>query len=338
MRPLIAGLLAAGLLAPGQSMGQEEGREMEALPPHLAWRVEAQDGPVRDTLTTETARSIYKELKRWKADAFPLHVCFFGGSKATRARIAGVAKSWEVSGTAAKFDFGDPSDPRQCPNSGGNNQIRIGFAYKGYWSMVGQDSYNLADQGEQSMNFARYNVSPPPEPDYSQTILHEFGHALGLEHEHQSPFSTCENDFDWPYVEAYLGGSPNFWDPDTIRHNMRRLDTIGLAGTPDNDSIMKYFFEPAFYKQKEASPCYSEQNDVLSAGDRAAAAIMYPVAVASQEAARESATGAVLDGLQAANASPAVRLRALRSLDALTAPTADLAGRRRAVDTLLGRM
>ena len=49
-------------------------------------------------------------------------------------------------------------------------------------------------------------------------ILHEFGHALGLIHEHQNPIQAI--DWNKPAVIADLSGPPNNWDRDTIEHNM----------------------------------------------------------------------------------------------------------------------
>ena len=51
-----------------------------------------------------------------------------------------------------------------------------------------------------------------------RVVLHEFGHALGLIHEHQNP----EGGIQWnePAVKADLSGPPNNWDDETIRHNV----------------------------------------------------------------------------------------------------------------------
>lgn len=71
-------------------------------------------------------------------------------------------------------------------------------------------------------------------------VLHEFGHALGLMHEHQNP----DGGIQWnkPAVYADLKGSPNFWDEATIDHDM--FDTYAkdqINGTSlDKKSIMLY--------------------------------------------------------------------------------------------------
>ena len=73
------------------------------------------------------------------------------------------------------------------------------------------------------------------------TVLHEFGHALGLIHEHQSPAS---GGFDWDREEVIksLSGPPNNWDLATIEHNMfGKYDSSQLSMTKyDSKSIMHY--------------------------------------------------------------------------------------------------
>ena len=62
------------------------------------------------------------------------------------------------------------------------------------WSMVGTDAEDLTSPREPTMmlNLRGY----PPELQQS-LVIHQFGHALGLEHEHQ------RSDF-WDVVEPYL--------------------------------------------------------------------------------------------------------------------------------------
>jgi hypothetical protein len=71
-------------------------------------------------------------------------------------------------------------------------------------------------------------------------VLHEFGHALGLIHEHQNPHQPVAWDID--AVVRDLRGPPNNWDNDTIRQNMFKAydpDTVFATDT-DSQSIMMY--------------------------------------------------------------------------------------------------
>ena len=73
-----------------------------------------------------------------------------------------------------------------------------------------------------------------------RVVLHEFGHAIGLIHEHQNPGSVVP--WNKPNVYRDLGGPPNNWDKATIDHNMfeaySKSETNFTAVDPK--SIMMY--------------------------------------------------------------------------------------------------
>ena len=106
------------------------------------------------------------------------------------------------------------------------------------------------------------------------TTAHEFGHAIGLAHEHQNPAGGIQ--WNEEVVIRELAKSPNFWDEATTRHNVLRKYTADqINGTQfDPDSIMLYFF-PAEWTLNGIG---TKANEVLSALDKAfiAGAKMYP--------------------------------------------------------------
>lgn len=76
------------------------------------------------------------------------------------------------------------------------------------------------------------------------TIIHEFGHVLGMIHEHQSPFGT---PFYWnrDRVISIFSGPPNYWSQDTITENFfveYNDNGIYNGSNFDPSSIMKYSF------------------------------------------------------------------------------------------------
>jgi hypothetical protein len=77
-------------------------------------------------------------------------------------------------------------------------------------------------------------------------VLHEFGHALGLIHEHQSPASGIPWNRDAVYTS--LSGSPNYWDRQTIDANLfQAYDQAETNYTrTDPDSIMMYPIPPSW--------------------------------------------------------------------------------------------
>ena len=72
-------------------------------------------------------------------------------------------------------------------------EIRITFDPGNSWSTVGRDAL-LVPAGSPTINFGWFAdvvtdklVSRVTDQEIRRTVLHEFGHALGFIHEHQSP-------------------------------------------------------------------------------------------------------------------------------------------------------
>ena len=131
------------------------------------------------------------------------------------------------------------------------------------------------------MNFGGFDeltLEGLADPRRLGTIRHEFGHALALDHEHQSPKSTCEADIDWDYIYDLMAQPPEPWDKAKVDNNMRVVwDADMFATAYDPLSVMKYYFDEKFFKNGKNSKCYTagEVNE-LSAVDRQTIAFMYP--------------------------------------------------------------
>lgn len=110
--------------------------------------------------------------------------------------------------------------------------VRISFDKNGgAWSFVGTDA--LAEKTGPTMNFGWFDVP---------TVIHEFGHMLGMIHEHQNPRGES---IDWnePKVLQWAKETQG-WDEKTTKENILEkysVDTINGSGF-DPESIMLYFF------------------------------------------------------------------------------------------------
>jgi hypothetical protein len=121
-------------------------------------------------------------------------------------------------------------------------------------------------------------------------VLHEFGHAIGFHHEHQSPASVCENEFDWDHLYKKMGSWG--WNRQTVDHNMRQLEPSTRLSTTsfDPESVMLYNLSRDSFKSDLVTlNCYiPEPNNAISKTDREAAAAVYPVAVSLRQSLRRS--------------------------------------------------
>ena len=95
------------------------------------------------------------------------------------------------------------------------------------------------------MNFGWFNYLTPEE-EFSGTILHEFGHALGCIHEHQSPAIAL--DWNKPKVYEEMEKSQN-WSKEKVDHNVfNKYDAGTITNSVyDPTSIMHYFYPKEFF-------------------------------------------------------------------------------------------
>lgn len=121
----------------------------------------------------------------------------------------------------------------------GPADVRIAFmSGKGSWSVLGTQCREVpADQP--TMNFG-WLTNDSADDEVHRVVLHEWGHALGLIHEHQNPKGGIK--WNEPAVIADLSKPPNSWDEPTIRHNvLDHYDPDKLTTTDvDPASIMMY--------------------------------------------------------------------------------------------------
>lgn len=248
----------------------------EALPEHIRARMELKEQRLnRANAHQGAARLVLNNLNRWNTGT--LTVSFKGGNAELHRRIAEVAVEWSKYGNI-QFDFGNtsPAGPYRQWTPNDSSHIRIGFDQPGYYSMIGTQSMDgsLMAAGEVSMNFQNFDLGLPF--NWQRVVLHEFGHALGFEHEHQSPESSC--DFRWDYIYQYYADTEG-WTQATTDANMQRLinDHGQFTATPyDTNSIMHYWFPADFFISGRRSSCYVEEASELSDSDKMLMAQVYP--------------------------------------------------------------
>ena len=272
--------LCGVLLLGGASAHDPTGKG--GLPPKYVQRVTAAMQGLIAADDSDEAKGVFGQLSEWPPSYAKLRVCFMGGSPSTNSEVARIASQWiNESSVGLKLDFGNSDSPRECDPKGRASQIRVSYDQPGDWSMIGQNSVVFAEQGEPTLNLEGLDRVDPELlalPEAQGLILHEFGHALGLLHEHQSPAAVCVDEFDWNYIIEKLSGPPNNWDEETIRDNMAPEIGDDLMMTEfDPKSIMIYAFPPEFFLHGKESVCYiGKENTQISEGDRTTIRYMYP--------------------------------------------------------------
>jgi len=190
------------------------------------------------------AAAILSTSSKW-VNGTVLHYCFFkAGSrfsvpKSQADAIRDAFAKWKAVGIGLEF--------REV-NQLSEGEVRIGYstADGSSASAVGRDVLQVP-LNEPTTVYG-WDLTTP----YGRgTALHELGHVLGMEHEHQNPRAGIK----WHEQAVYdaLSQPPNGWDHDTIYQNiLKKLSLQQVQGsTWDPNSIMEYEFEPGLIDEPE---------------------------------------------------------------------------------------
>ena len=221
------------------------------------------------------ANAIILNRSKW-VNGTVLHYCFFTAGhfavpKVQADAVRDAFAKWKAVGIG--LDFQEVSQL-------GEAEVRIG--------------YSTADGSSASAVGRDVLTVPMTEPTTvygwdlttqygSGTALHELGHVLGMEHEHQNPFAGIK----WHEQAVYdnLAAPPNRWNHETTFHNiLEKLNSQQVQGSKwDPDSIMEYEFEPGLIAKPKPYEIHGlRPPGTLSAADKQWALKWYPPLGAAQ--------------------------------------------------------
>jgi serralysin len=152
----------------------------------------------------------------------------------------------------------------------GPASIRIAFEDTGSWSFIGTQCLERPPE-EATMNFGWLSADLD-EPSFRSVVLHEFGHALGMIHEHQNPSARIQ--WNRTAVYAYYARPPNQWPPAEVDSNVFATYDAALTqfSACDRGSIMMYPVPAAHLLEGDPVGWNTE----LSDADKAFIASLYP--------------------------------------------------------------
>ncbi len=172
-------------------------------------------------------RAAVERLKLWDTGR-RLRIRFLDGVSSVQERVAAIAKEWEAVANVRLDVVAD-----------GASEIRVSFAEKGFsWSTVGTDALTVP-RTEPTMNFGWLEPETSTR-EYQRVVRHEFGHALGMIHEHQNPAALGRIPWDRPRVYAHY--AQQGWTREDVDSNIFEVYDASITNFTEFDptSIMQY--------------------------------------------------------------------------------------------------
>jgi len=184
---------------------------------------------VQGSPTVAVPMGIADRAKLWKKDT-SIRLRFLNEDPALHQRVLASARAWLVDGVRLDMRLARADE---------DAELRVGFnRADGSWSYIGTDNLAiLPSQPTMNLGWASLDT---PQDDFDSVVIHEFGHALGLLHEHNHPEALIR--WNKPAVYQDLGGPPNRWSKAAIDSNVfARFDASTVITTDfDHASVMIY--------------------------------------------------------------------------------------------------
>lgn len=218
-----------------------------------------------DSLEVSKGSMVAESSTLWnkgrRGELVELKILFLDGTEQEQEEVSKVASTWTKYANIKMsfYKVGEISLPKA--------DIKISFNAVGNQSYIGIGSRSQKNTHSMSLS----NLSKSLKSLRRATILHEFGHALGLAHEHQSPKRTIS--FDRERLLAYCKDTLG-WSEDSCLNNYKKLDEKGyIIYDYDHKSVMHYSLHGSIFGKEDL---WTPVNTFLSLEDKLSIADLYP--------------------------------------------------------------
>jgi serralysin len=216
--------------------------------------------PHPDSIRKGTKQASGKRWLFWEKSKKILYVSFIDGDTMVQQKVKSIAKEWEKYCGKVFVFVNNPNEQNIQPD------ITISFKESGSWSLIGKESRTKVP----SMNLG-WLTPNTNDDEYRRVVLHEFGHALGLVHEHQNP----NNHISWNKENVYAYYKQKYgWTKQTTYYNFFEKYSVNQMNSSafDSLSIMMYEIPEIF----TTNGFHTKSNIQLSEMDKKWIGIIYP--------------------------------------------------------------